>query len=40
MRDGNIIMSNTPPEARDLAESRGRATRDVLINGLGSGVAA
>jgi hypothetical protein len=40
MRGGKTIMSNTPAEMRDLLEFRQRATGDVLINGLGLGIAA
>jgi hypothetical protein len=39
MRGKKVIMSNTPGEIRDLDEFRRRATGDVLINGLGLGVA-
>jgi len=39
-RGGNTIMSNMPSEIRDLVEFRLRATGDVLINGLGLGIAA
>jgi hypothetical protein len=39
MRGDNIIMSNTPSEMRDLYEFRRRVTGDVLINGLGLGIA-
>jgi hypothetical protein len=39
MRDGTVIMSDTPDEIRDLSEFRRRATGKVLINGLGLGLA-
>lgn len=40
IRSGKTIMSNTPSEMRDLDEFRHRASGDVLINGLGLGIAA
>lgn len=40
LRNGQVIMSNTPDELRDLWRFRGRATGRVLINGLGLGIAA
>lgn len=39
-RGGAIIMSDTPDEIRDLSELYFNASGDVLINGLGLGVAA
>ncbi|HYZ39719.1 MAG TPA: hypothetical protein VE687_03730 [Stellaceae bacterium] len=38
-RGDSIIISNTPSEIRDLDEFLWRATGDVLINGLGLGIA-
>lgn len=40
MRNGNVIMSDTPDEIADLYEFRRHATGKVLINGLGLGIAA
>jgi hypothetical protein len=37
-RNGHTIMSNTPDEIRDFRLFIGRATGNVLINGLGLGV--
>jgi hypothetical protein len=39
MRGDKIVMSNTPSEVTDLIEFRRRAAGDVLINGLGLGIA-
>lgn len=38
-RSGRVIMSNTPNEIRDLITFKGHAIGNVLINGLGLGVA-
>lgn len=40
MRDGRCIMSNTPAEMEDLYPLRRHARGEVLINGLGLGIAA
>lgn len=39
IRNGQVIMSDTPDELRDLREFRRQATGRVLINGLGLGCA-
>lgn len=39
-RNGRCIMSNTPAEMSDLYPFRRHATGNVLINGLGLGIAA
>lgn len=39
-RDGHVVMSDTPAELKDLNELDQKATGDVLIHGLGLGIAA
>lgn len=38
MRNGEVIMSNTPDEIRDFMGFYRRATGSILVNGLGLGV--